>query len=64
MWIFNFYVRTHVRKFYARVNKIKVVYGRLRINICKSNVWPSSHCLQFVYAHKLYARTHAIITRR
>ena len=51
MWIFNFYVLTHVN--FTRVNKIDVVYGRLRINICKSNVWRSSHCFQFVYAHKL-----------
>ena len=40
------------------------MYGRPRINICKSNVWPSSHCLHFVYAHKMYVRTHAIIMGR
>lgn len=50
---------SHVR---TRVNKTEVMYVRPTINVC--NVWPSRHCLYFVYAHKSYVRTLVIITRQ
>ena len=55
----SFSVRSHVK--FTRVNAKEAMYEKPRVKVKAERGSPSIHCLYFIYASKIYVRTHVKI---